>query len=102
MDFIRNEGVAKFIEQQSKRISLLETMIKDYDDGRSRSFYCIAAALLSIDGLETALREGERNIRIDGARSDDTKIRARILKRILNDFAEREGIELKLGKKERL
>ena len=101
LDFIRNEGLEKFIERQSRRIGLLETMIKGYDDGRSRSFYCVAAALLSIDSLETGLREGERNISINGTKIDDTKNRAKILKWILNDLAETEGIELKLGNKER-
>jgi len=38
LNFIREHGVEKFAEQQIKRIGLLETMLKNFDDGRSKSF----------------------------------------------------------------
>jgi len=99
LDFIRNHGIEKFIEQQSKRIRLLETMIKNSDDGRSKSFYCIAATLLSINDLEIALSKTEQKIKADNVGLDDTKAKSKILKGFLNDFAAREGIELKLRRK---
>jgi hypothetical protein len=38
LNFIKKHGIKKFIEQQRNRIKLLETMIKNFDDGRSRIF----------------------------------------------------------------
>jgi len=99
--FIRNHGVEKFIEQQDKRIKLLETIIKDFDDGRSKSFYCIAATLLPLKDIEAALNETEQKIKAEKAGLDGLKNRSQILKRFLNDFAAQEGIELKLRKKVR-
>jgi len=91
LNFIKENGIEKFIERQKKRIKLLETMLNDYDEGRSKSFYCIATALLSIESLEKSLNNVEK--------SDNIKIRAKNLKKILNEMASRKGVELKLRKK---
>ncbi|HEC81320.1 MAG TPA: DUF3795 domain-containing protein [Thermoplasmatales archaeon] len=44
LNFIKKHGLIKFIEQQKKRIRLLEKMLKSFDDKRSKSFYCLSAA----------------------------------------------------------
>jgi len=99
LSFIRKHGIEKFIEQQRNRIKLLETMLKNFNDGRSKSFYCIAATLLPITDLKTSLNKTEQKIKADKIRSDDIKTRSKILKGFLNNSAAREGIELKLRKK---
>lgn len=99
LNFIRENGVEKFIEQQRTRIRLLERMLKNFDEGRSKSFYCIAATLLPISGLETSLKETEQKIKADKIRADDIKTKSKILKDFLNNFASKKGIELKLRKK---
>ncbi|MCK4528547.1 DUF3795 domain-containing protein [candidate division WOR-3 bacterium] len=99
LDFIKEHGVEEFIEQQKKRIELLLIMLKHFDDGRSKSFYCIATTLLSIKDLKGALDNAEQKIKEDKSESDDTKTRAKLLKGFLNDIAAREGIELTLRKK---
>jgi hypothetical protein len=48
LNFIREHGIEQFVGQQKKRIGLLQTMIGDFSDGRSRSFYCKSAALLDL------------------------------------------------------
>ena len=40
LNFIKEHGIETFAELQKKRIKLLEIMIKNFDDGRSKSFYC--------------------------------------------------------------
>lgn len=91
LHFIKTHGVARFIEQQRRRINLLESMLGGFDEGRSRSFYCRAAALLGPRSLEGALRAARREI---GFASKDAKARAKFLRALLNERAEREGIEL--------
>jgi len=78
---------------------LLEIMLKDFDEGRSRSFYCMATTLLSIGSLAAALDSTEKKIKGDKAGADDIKTRAKILRGCLENFAAQEGIELKLRKK---
>jgi hypothetical protein len=81
--FIREHGINEFMEQQKKRMAMLETMIERFDDGRSRSFYCRAAALLDVTSLGSALAEADRKIQTDRVKQDDWKTKAKILKTIL-------------------
>jgi hypothetical protein len=82
--FIKEYGIDQFINQQTKRIKLLESMIANYDDGRSRSFFCRAACLYDISSLESALNEAIQKIETNHIQPDDIKGRAKILKGILN------------------
>jgi len=101
MNFIKEYGLEKFIELQRERIKLLQTMLKSFDEGRSKSFYCLAATLLSIGVLEKSLENSKRSIKENKIESDDIKTRARILRRFLEESAAGEGVELKLRKKEK-
>jgi hypothetical protein len=97
--FIREQGLEKFLKQQKKRIALLERMLKDFDDGRSKSFYCIAATLLPVVELEALLGEAGRKLKVRKVEAGDTKTKAEILRELLNDFAAKGGVELRLRKK---
>jgi hypothetical protein len=92
--FIREEGIEEFVRRQDKRIGLLETMIEGYDDGRSRSFFCRAAALLEVKALESSLDEAKTSMRAGGSRTGDTVNKTKVLRGILEAAALREGIEL--------
>lgn len=83
LNFIREYGIEKFVEQQRKRIKLFETMMANFDDGRSRSFYCKSAALLDLTALEDSLDEAIQKTETDKIKPSDTKARARILRGIL-------------------
>jgi hypothetical protein len=80
--FIREKGIDAFIRQQEKRIALLEVMIERYDDGRSRSFFCQAAALLDPEVLRNSVNKVKKGM---GAKA---------LRQILAEAALSEGIQL--------
>ena len=80
---IRDSGLEAFLALQSERIVFLESALTKYDDGRSKSFFCIAAALLSIESLNEALSKAD----------DGENLRA-----VLTAYAETEGKELMLRK----
>jgi hypothetical protein len=86
--FIQKNGASAYADLQSKRIAFLEEMLDKYDDGRSKSFYCLACTLLSIRSLESAL-EGM----LPG---EDRKAAAKKLRERLEQAAVRENVELKL------
>ncbi len=92
--FIKKHGISRFVERQRRRIRLLESMLAGFDDGRSRSFYCRAAALLEPKGVDGALRKAEREINRTGFPSQDNKARAKLLRALLNERASWEGVEL--------
>jgi len=92
--FIKEKGIKEFARGQEKRIGLLETMIESYDDGRSRSFFCRAAALLDPKALKSSLDEAKKAIGTGGGGAVDTVDKTKILRGILAEAALREGIEL--------
>jgi len=94
LNFIKEHGIEKFAGQQKKRIKLLETMVVNFDDGRSRSFYCKSAALLDLTTLENSLDKAIQKIKTDNIKPNDTKTKAKILKGILSGIALKEGVEL--------
>jgi hypothetical protein len=97
--FIKEHGIKKFIDQQKKRIKLLESMIEKFDDGRSRSFFCRAACLLDLKSLEDSINKAKQKIKTDGIKKDDTKVKANILKGYIEKNATKKGIELDKKKK---
>lgn len=76
-------GIEAFIQQQKKRINFLSTALDRCDDGKSKNFLCLAAALLSVDSLDEAL------LLADNGEN---------LRTVLTRFAEEQGQELKLKK----
>jgi len=99
LNFIKEHGIKEFIDQQKTRIKLLERMIENFDDGRSRSFFCKAACLLDLTSLESSLNKEIQKIKTDNIKMDDTKVKAKILKENLKKIAFKKGVELVKKKK---
>lgn len=99
LKFTKEHGIGEFLGEQKKRIELLETMLNYFDEGRSKSFYCLAAALLPITDLEKSLARSEHRIETNKIEAGDIKTRADILRELLEYFAAEERIQLKLRKK---
>ena len=97
--YIKQNGLEIFIDQQSKRIKLLETMLNNYNDGRSKNFYCIATTLIPIIDLIDSLNRTKQKIKSEKIMNDKIKIKSKILKEFLSENAMRAGIKLKLRKK---
>jgi len=74
-------------------------MMENFNEGRSKSFFCLATALLPINDLEQSLNRSQLKIKNDGIRSDDFKTKSKILKECLNHYANKRKIKLKLKKK---
>jgi len=96
---IKENGIEKYIEQQLKRIKLLELMLEEFNEGRSKSFYCISTALLPIPELEKALKQSADHVKEKKIKSTDLKSKSKVLKGLLNKVAVKKGVELKLRKK---
>ena len=74
-------------------------MLKDFDEGRSKSLYCIASTLLPITDLETSLEKAEQKSKTDKAALDNDKVKSKILTDLLNESAARNEVRLRLRKK---
>ena len=80
---IRQAGLDAFLSLQAGRVAFLEGALARHDDGRSKGFFCLAAALLSMEGLKAALERADRG----GS-----------LRALLAELADAEGQELRLRK----
>ncbi|OHB63330.1 MAG: hypothetical protein A2Y76_02765 [Planctomycetes bacterium RBG_13_60_9] len=67
-------------------------MIGEFDDGRSKSYYCRAAALLDPAGIENALKAAGRKIKADHVPPNDAKAKAKILRAFLDALASKQGV----------
>ena len=97
--FIQEHGLASYRRQQKNRIVLLEKMLEYFDDGRSKSFYCIAATLLPVEDLEASLEKAVQKMKAENPNVNDCKFKSKILKKYLIESATKNKIELRLRKK---
>lgn len=96
---IKEKGIAHFFTQQQKRIKLLEAMLESFNEGRSKSFFCLATALLPINDIEKAMKASLNKIEDENVAQNDLKTKSKILKENLSKLAEDKSIELKLKRK---
>ena len=96
--YIKEHGFEKFIDEQEKRIKLLVIMLENFNEGRSKSFYCVVSALLPISDIENVITEAEKEIEKNNFQND-LKQKSKILKDLLKNAAENNNMQLKLRKK---
>ncbi len=89
-EYIKGLGIDVFVTGQNERMVILQEMLSSFDDGRSKGFYCLAAALLPINQVRAAIAAA--------ISENDSKIRVKGLKITLQRYAEAEGVELSLHK----
>jgi len=93
IDYIQRNGVGAFEEAQKVRARLLGAMLQEFNEGRSKSYYCLAATVLEVGELEAALVQARR----DSAELE-IKDKSKLLHSILDEIAEEKRYYLKLRK----
>jgi len=84
-DFIKKNGLEAFISVQKIRAELLTLMLEKYNDNKSKSFFCKAVALLSLESINHISEYLENN----------KDINTKQLKIILNELANSDEVDLK-------
>jgi hypothetical protein len=88
--FVRENGLCTFIEVLNRRGWLLDEMLKEFDEGKSRSFYCIAATVFGLQELEDAIKRSQ-----EISSGLDVKVKSEALRSILEETAKRKNYLLK-------
>lgn len=83
--YIKKFGIEKFMKQQMERLELLQIMLKQFDDGRSRSFFCRAACLLEFRILQASIDTAIHKIKEEGIIPEDRKSKAKVLRALLTE-----------------
>jgi hypothetical protein len=93
-DYIKKTGIDSFLVQQKSRIRILNCFIDNYDDGRSKNFFCICCTLLPLERLQ---KINESFSATGSYESLSLKEKNKILKETLIDAGSELNIELKLN-----
>lgn len=91
--FIQRNGVTEFEKQQKAREKLLKVMIAEFNEGRSKTLYCIAATVLKIGELENVLTEARAKTKGVSIKEKSEKMHS-----MLNEIANKKNYLLKLRK----
>jgi len=92
--FIQKHGIEKIARLENEKQTFLRHLIDNYDEGRSKSFYCTSCQLPPLDKLREALEDAETKITDD----TDIKEKAEIVRAAISGIAGSLQIDLKLRK----
>jgi len=93
IDFIKKYGSAEFENVQKLREQLLIEMLQEFNEGRSKSYYCIVSTILEINEIKAALIEAKKE-----SNDLDIKAKSKLLHSIIDKIAAKKGYNLKLRK----
>ena len=91
--YVGQRGLPACVEDQKERERLLAAMLSEFNDGRSKSFYCVAATVMDIPEIAEAVAQARNE-----SAEKDIKKRCKDLHAILGRIAELKGYNLKLRK----
>lgn len=91
--FIQKNGMEEFEKQQEAKENLLRAILAEFNEGRSKTFYCIAATVLEISELESVLYNARAK-----SKGLDTKAKSEVMHSLLNEIANNKNYSLKLRK----
>jgi Protein of unknown function (DUF3795) len=91
--FIQRYGMKEFEKQQETREKLLRAFLIEFNEGRSKSFYCIAATVLEIGELESVLENAREK-----SKGLDIKAKSMVMHSLLNEIADNRSYLLNLRK----
>ena len=87
-------GIEAYKAELDKKIKILEELLEHYDDGRRKSFYCLAVNLLGQDDINSVMKQIKDKIDSQSPLKEKAKAAAGFFQAI----ADEKGIVLKLRK----
>ncbi|MCX6574904.1 MAG: hypothetical protein NTV82_00770 [Candidatus Aminicenantes bacterium] len=79
----------------NEKVNILEFLIKNYNDGRKKSFYCIVVNLLNLADLKRIMEQIDEKIKNQDI---DTKEKIKLIIDLFESKAKNKNIGLKLRK----
>lgn len=91
--FIQKNGVPEFVKSQQIREQLLREMLQEFNEGRSKSYYCIVATVLEIDEIKESLAKARAD-----SKGREIKDKSKLLHSLFDEIALQKRYCLKLRK----
>ena len=92
--FIQKNGIEEFVRLEIEKQKFLRYLLGNYNEGRSKSYYCTSCQLIPLDKVREALEEATAKIPKDA----DIKTKAKTVRASFSNLADRLHIDLKLRK----
>lgn len=92
----RRLGIDVYNSIQKEKAKILDMLLSDYNDGRKKTFFCVAVNLLDLQGLHEILAQIEDTPEVETWK---LKEKSRFIAELLQEEAEKNGISLKLRRK---
>lgn len=93
IEFIHKNGVPEFVKSQQIREQLLREMIQEFNEWRSKSYYCIVATVLEIDEIKESLSKARTD-----SKGREIKDKSKLLHSLFDEIALQKRYCLKLRK----
>ncbi|HNX59126.1 MAG TPA: DUF3795 domain-containing protein [Spirochaetota bacterium] len=90
-------GLDAYMIEQNTKIELLKDLLTDFNDGRRKSFFCLAVNLLDLQDIQTVMEQIQNEIKPDTT----LKEKSAAIVRLFQAMAEKRKISLHLRKKPR-
>ena len=87
-------NLSEYLDDLKEKQMILEKLIADFNDGRMKSFYCLAVNLLSLKELKSIVGDVENA----GRKLREKKEKVRTAKEVFLKSASSRGITLELRK----
>ena len=94
MEKAKRTGIEVYIAEQNEKVGILSALLKDYNDGRRKTFFCLAVNLLELQDIKSVMDQIKSEIELEAP----LKIRAAAAVRLFEKMADQRGILLKLRK----
>jgi hypothetical protein len=90
---VKRSGLAAFVRDQKAREQLLTATLTEFNEGRSKSYYCVAATVMDLQEMVQAITQARNE-----TAGMDMKGKSRALHLIIDAVAEKKRYKLKLRK----
>ena len=92
--FIQKNGIGEFARREVEKQKFLRHLTDNYDEGRSKSFYCTSCQLVPLDKLREALA----NVETELTEATDIKEKAKLVREAITSLAHALQIDMRLRK----
>ncbi len=92
----REIGINAYNKEQTRKSEILHTLLAEYNDGRKKTFFCLAVNLLPLPQIEEVMDQVANNPSLCVVTLKD---KAAYVVALFEDVASRSGLILKLRKK---
>ena len=93
----KNNGINAYKKELNAKIKILNDLLNNYNDGKRKSFFCIAVNLLELTDIKCIMKHLREDTKSNGLTKKEKSI---IAVKLFETIAKEKNIVLKLNRKQ--